>query len=91
MKLVENTEKYAVVEFNEMNLATTDEKIVKLGGRAYQVGEICGSPSTEERHEIRKEVLRGHGFEVDEADLIVIKDLDWINLIDKDIADFENK
>lgn len=56
-----------------------------LGGKSYLVGEIASDPATELRHQCRKDVLEEHGFEVDDAEIIVIKDEEWAKRIDEEI------
>lgn len=87
MKIVEETEKYAVItrEGNEV-VTSKDEEIYNMTGKAYNVGSgYTSDPQNEKIHETTCRVLKSWGFEVDEAQVIVIKDLDWASKIDEEI------
>lgn len=87
MKIVEETEKYAVIrrEGNEV-VTSKDAEIWEMPGKPYNVGSgYTSDPETEKIHETTCRVLKSWGFEVEEAQVIVIKDLDWADKIDEEI------
>ncbi len=87
MKIIEETEKYAVItrEGNEV-VTSKDEEIHNMTGKAYNVGSgYTSDPQTEKIHEATCKTLQEWGFEVEEAQVIIIKDIDWWGKIDEEI------
>lgn len=87
MKIIEETEKYAVITREGSEVVTSkDEEIHNMPGKAYNVGAgYTSDPQTEKIHEVTCHVLKEWGFEVDDQDVILIKDMDWAATIDEEI------
>lgn len=87
MKIIEETEKYAVITREGSEVVTSkDEEIHNMTGKAYNVGSgYTSDPQTEKIHETTCDVLREWGFDVDDQDVILIKDMDWASKIDEEI------
>ena len=88
MKIIEETEKYAVITREGSEVVTSkDEEIHNMPGKAYNVGSgYTSDPQTEKIHQSTCIVLQEWGFEVEDAQVIIIKDLDWADKIDEEIT-----
>ena len=87
MKIIEETKKYAVITREGSEVVTSkDDEIHNMPGKAYNVGSGYSSdPESEKIHETTCDVLRQWGFDVDDQDVILIKDMDWAATIDEEI------
>lgn len=87
MKIIEQTDGYIYLGNNEdENIAIYDEEVRALGGVAFRVGEVCGSPEMEAHHEHTLEVLQSWGLDTDSPiEIIVIKNKRWSNCILREI------
>lgn len=87
MTIIEETDKYVVITRKGNEVVTSkDEEIHNMTGKAYNVGSgYTSDPQTEKIHETTCNVLQEWGFEVEESQVIIIKDLDWAFKIDEEI------
>ena len=86
MKVIEETEKYILIVNSEnSNVTAHDEQVLALGGKSYNLGEFCGEENADLAHRAICEVLSEWGLEVEQSEVIVIKDHNWSIQIDAEI------